>query len=56
MKTTSQPAVKATIVQVLKRMTCMQNEQIGDYILSIKEICDLIVDADFVTRKKGETI
>ncbi len=34
----------------------MQNEYIGDYILSIEELCDSIVDADFVTRKKGDTI
>lgn len=54
--TTTQPVVKAAIVQVLKRMTCMQNEQIGDCILSMEELCDLIVEADFVTQQKGDTI
>jgi hypothetical protein len=46
--------LKDSAIQVLKRITCMQSQHVGDCILQIDEINEAVIDASFFTKAKGD--
>jgi hypothetical protein len=46
--------LKHQIIRVLKRMTCMESEQVGDFI--IQNLCDEINECEFITKQIGDQV
>ena len=46
--------LKHQILRVLKRMTCMESEQVGDFI--IQNLCDEINECEFITKQIGDQV
>ena len=46
--------LKHQILRVLKRMTCMESEQVGDFI--IQNLCDEINECEFITKQNGDQV